>query len=142
MESRLRRSSSVVPAETGHETYLVLDDLGHLGRVWRETNEVDANHDALIRELLDDQYSRPTRIVASNTTEGWSRDSPWMSPTSYADASPTTMTCRFPWSSYWRWQGAKEPRVVALGGNSPASFCPDNRRAKASIHGRWKKGGS
>jgi hypothetical protein len=23
---------------------------------------------------LDDQYSRPTRIVAFNTAEGWSRD--------------------------------------------------------------------
>jgi hypothetical protein len=70
----MRRSPSVVPAETGHETYLVLDDLGRLGRVWRETNEVDANHDALIRDLLDNQYSRPTRVVAFNTTEGWSRD--------------------------------------------------------------------
>jgi hypothetical protein len=64
----------VVPEETGHETYLVLDDLGRLGRVWRETNEVDANYGALIRDLLDDQYSRPTRVVAFNTTEGWSRD--------------------------------------------------------------------
>jgi hypothetical protein len=72
--SRMRRSSSVVPEETGHETYLVLDDLGRLGRVWRETNEVDANYGALIRDLLDDQYSRPTRVVAFNTTEGWSRD--------------------------------------------------------------------
>jgi hypothetical protein len=70
----MRRSPSVVPAETGHETYLVLDDLGRLGRVWRETNEVDANYGALIRDLLDDQYSRPTRVVAFNTTEGWSRD--------------------------------------------------------------------
>jgi hypothetical protein len=70
----MRRSSSVVPEETGHETYLVLDDLGRLGRVWRETNEVDANYGALIRDLLDDQYSRPTRVVAFNTTEGWSRD--------------------------------------------------------------------
>lgn len=74
MGSRMRRSSSVVPEETGHETYLVLDDLGRLGRVWRETNEVDANYGALIRDLLDDQYSRPTRVVAFNTTEGWSRD--------------------------------------------------------------------
>jgi hypothetical protein len=64
----------VIPAETGHDTYLVLDDLGRLGSVRRETNEIDPNRDALIRELLDDQYSRPMRIVAFNTTEGWSRD--------------------------------------------------------------------
>jgi hypothetical protein len=69
----MRRSPSMVP-EASHDTYLVLDDLGRLGRVWRETSEEDANHETLIRDLLDDQYSRPTRIVAFNTAEGWSRD--------------------------------------------------------------------
>jgi hypothetical protein len=59
--------------ETGHDTYLVLDDLGRLGRVWRETAEGDANREILIRDLLDDQYGRPRRIVAFNTAEGWSR---------------------------------------------------------------------
>jgi hypothetical protein len=73
MELRMRRSPSMVPAEVGH-TYLVLDDLGRLGRVWSETAEEDANHETLIRNLLDDQYTRPTRIIAFNTTEGWSRD--------------------------------------------------------------------
>ena len=52
MESRIRRSPSVIPAETGHDTYLVLDDLGRFGRVWRETAEADANHETLIRDLL------------------------------------------------------------------------------------------
>ncbi|MGY2909691.1 hypothetical protein [Bradyrhizobium sp. URHC0002] len=70
----MRPSPSVVPSETGHDTYLVLEDLGRLGPVWRETAEADANHETLIRELLDDQYSRPMRIVAFNTAEGWSRD--------------------------------------------------------------------
>jgi hypothetical protein len=74
VELRKRRSPSMVPAETGHDTCLVLDDLGRLGRVWRETAEEDANHETLIRDLLDDQYTRPTRIIAFNTTEGWSRD--------------------------------------------------------------------
>jgi len=69
----MRRSPSMVP-EAGQDTYLVLDDLGRLGRVWRETAEEDANHETLIRDLLEDHYSRPTRIVAFNTAEGWSRD--------------------------------------------------------------------
>ena len=64
----------MVPSEGGRDTYLVLEDLGRFGRVWRETAEADANHETLIRDLLDDQYSRPTRIVAFNTAEGWSRD--------------------------------------------------------------------
>ena len=70
----MRRSPSMVPSEAGHDTYLVLDDLGRFGRVWRETAEQDANHETLIRDLLDDQYSRPMRVVAFNTAEGWSRD--------------------------------------------------------------------
>jgi len=49
------------------DTYLVPDDLGRLGRVWRETAEEDANHETLIHDLLDDQYSRPRRIVAFST---------------------------------------------------------------------------
>jgi len=65
------RHSPTIP---GHDTYLVLDDLGRFGLVWRETAEQDANHEALIRDMLDDQFSRPARIVAFNTTEGWSRD--------------------------------------------------------------------
>jgi len=52
----------------------VLDDLGRRGRVWRETGEEDAELETLIRDLLDDRYSRPMRIVAFNTAEGWSRD--------------------------------------------------------------------
>jgi len=42
----------MVPAETGHDTYLVLEDLGRFGRVWRETAEADANHETLIRDLF------------------------------------------------------------------------------------------
>jgi hypothetical protein len=70
----MRHSPSMVPSEGRGDTYLVLEDLGRLGRVWRETAEADANHEMLIRDLLDDQYSRPLRIVAFNTAEGWSRD--------------------------------------------------------------------
>jgi hypothetical protein len=42
------------------DTYLVLEDLGRFGRVWRETAEADANHETLIRDLLDDQCSHPS----------------------------------------------------------------------------------
>ena len=72
-----------MPPQPGQDTYLVLDDFGRLGRVWRETAELDANLDTLIRDLLDDQYSRPTRIVAFNTAEGWSRDVAWPSNTKF-----------------------------------------------------------
>jgi hypothetical protein len=82
--------------------------LGRLGRVWRETGEEDANLETLIRDLFDDQYSRPTRIVAFNTAEGLSRDV-----TSavageirerYADYDDVPASVQ----SYWRWQEGAE----------------------------------
>src|SRR5712675_1076731 len=32
------------------------------------------DRETLIRDLMEGQYSHPTRIVAFNTAEGWSRD--------------------------------------------------------------------
>ena len=69
------RSPSIVPPEANQDTYLVLDDFGgRLGRAWRETDEEGADRETLIRDLMDDQYGNPVRIVAFNTAEGWSRD--------------------------------------------------------------------
>ena len=56
-----RPDTSAPCGRANQDTYLVLDDLGgNFGRVWRETAEADANHETLIRDLLDDQYSRPS----------------------------------------------------------------------------------
>jgi hypothetical protein len=52
----------------------VLDDFGHRGRAWRETDEAGTDRETLIRDLIEDQYENPFRIVAFNTAEGWSRD--------------------------------------------------------------------
>ena len=45
-----------------------------LGHAWYETAEDGANHERLIRRLMDGRYNHPLRIVAFNTAEGWSRD--------------------------------------------------------------------
>jgi hypothetical protein len=68
------RLASLVPDDTNHDVYLVLDDFGRLGRAWRETDEAGAGRAMLIRNLLDGHYESPVRIVAFNTAEGWSRD--------------------------------------------------------------------
>ena len=68
------RSPSIVPEDTNRDVYLVLDHFGVLGRVWRETDETDANRARVIQDLLDGQYEEPVRIVVFNTAEGWSRD--------------------------------------------------------------------
>jgi len=67
----MSRSPSLVPED---DVYIVLDDFGHLGRAWRETDEAGANRATLVRNLLDGQYEDPVRIVAVNAAEGWSRD--------------------------------------------------------------------
>ncbi len=68
------RAPSIAPPQADHDTYLVLNDFGRLGRAWCEADEEGTDRKTLIRRLMDDQYSRPVRIVAFNTAEGWSRD--------------------------------------------------------------------
>lgn len=70
----MRTSPSIVPHGADQDTYLVLDDFGRIGCVWRETDAESADREALIRDLVDGQYGKPVRIVAFNTNEGWARD--------------------------------------------------------------------
>ena len=70
----VRTSPSIAPNGAEQDIYLVLDDFGHLGKAWRETDEAGASRATLVRNLLDGQYENPVRIVAFNTAEGWSRD--------------------------------------------------------------------
>ena len=66
--------ATLVPAHPADATvYLVLDDLGKSGRVWRETDEHYGEAD-VIDDILSGQYYRPVLVVAFNTAEGWSRD--------------------------------------------------------------------
>ena len=48
---------------------MVLDDFGHIGCAWRETD-----FETVITNLLDGQFNNPVRVIAFNTAEGWSRD--------------------------------------------------------------------
>jgi hypothetical protein len=65
---------AIAPNGLERDIYLVLDDFGHLGRAWRETDEAGTNRATLVRNLLEGQYENPVLIVAFNTAEGWSRD--------------------------------------------------------------------
>ena len=70
----MRTSPSIVPQGADQDTYIVLDDLGRIGCAWRETDVDGADRETLIRDLVEGQYSKPVRIIAFNTAEGWSRD--------------------------------------------------------------------
>lgn len=67
------RSPSIVPRDADHDTYIVLDADGvWAGRAWPEGK--DSDRETLIRDLLDEQYDHPVRIVVFNTVDGWSRN--------------------------------------------------------------------
>jgi hypothetical protein len=70
------QSPSIVPVHgSDRDVYLVLDDFGgRLGRSWCETDEDRTDRATLIRDLMDDQYNSPVRIVAFNAARGSCRD--------------------------------------------------------------------
>jgi hypothetical protein len=65
---------SIVPRGDDQDVYLVVDDLGGLGRVWREADFGATDLETVLMDLLTDQYKNPVGIVAFNPVEGWSRD--------------------------------------------------------------------
>src|SRR6476469_9080956 len=72
--SSVMRSPPLVPQGFDFEIYIVLDDLGKLGRAYREVDKEQADKATVIRDIIDGQYNNPVRVVAFNTAEGWSRD--------------------------------------------------------------------
>ncbi len=48
--------------------------LGKAGRAYRETDERETSLETVIDDLITGQYNNPVRVVAFNTSEGWSRD--------------------------------------------------------------------
>jgi hypothetical protein len=65
---------SIVPTHEGQTVYLVVDDLGRLGRVWRETSVDETDLETVIQDLLHGQYYNPICVFGFNPWEGWSRD--------------------------------------------------------------------
>jgi hypothetical protein len=63
-----------VPRGDDQDVYLVVDDLGRLGRVWREADYEDTNFETVVTDLLSGQYETPIGIFCFNSAEGWSRD--------------------------------------------------------------------
>ena len=65
--------NSVVP-NTEHVTYLLLDEIGSYGPIWREMSDGEANEATILDWIAQGQFDNPLRVVAFNTEEGWSRD--------------------------------------------------------------------
>ena len=65
---------SIVPGGSDHNIYLVMDDFGRLGRVWREADVERTDLETVIQDLLEGQYKSPVGVFGFNSFEGWSRD--------------------------------------------------------------------
>jgi hypothetical protein len=70
----MRQSPPLAPSAPKAPVCIVLDDFGDLGRAYRETDEADAAAASVIDNLLRGEYSRPVRVIAFNTDEGYARD--------------------------------------------------------------------
>ena len=64
---------SIVPNGDDQTVYLVKDDLGRLGAVWREADAEATDLETVITDLLTGQYKHPIRVIAFNTAERWSQ---------------------------------------------------------------------
>ena len=65
------RTPSIAPGGEDQRVYLVADDLGQLGAIWREADLESTDIETVI---TDAQYKYPLRVVAFNTAERWSED--------------------------------------------------------------------
>ena len=65
---------SIVPGGDDQTVYLVKDDLGRLGSVWREADAAAADLETVMVDLMAGQYKDPVRVIAFNTVERWSED--------------------------------------------------------------------
>ena len=65
---------SIVPGGDDDTVYLVKDNLGRLGAVWREADALSTNSETVITDLMSGQYKDPIRVIAFNIVEGWSED--------------------------------------------------------------------
>jgi hypothetical protein len=52
----------------------VLDDYGKNGKVYRETDEARADLQTVVTDIIEHRYDNQSRVVAFNTSEGWSRE--------------------------------------------------------------------
>jgi hypothetical protein len=73
-ELRTVFTPSIVPA-AADTVYIVEDNFGpKFGRVYCETDSAQADRETALNNLYTGQYYDPVRVVAFNTSDGWSRD--------------------------------------------------------------------
>ena len=69
-----RPSPKLVPYGADRTTYLVVDNVGANGSVYRETEVERTDFETIIADFLAGQFNDPIRVIAFNTLEHWSDD--------------------------------------------------------------------
>lgn len=54
--------------------HIVLDDFGKAGRIYPRPTRKNTTLGSVVDDLLTGQFNNPVRVIAFNTSEGWSRD--------------------------------------------------------------------
>jgi hypothetical protein len=68
------RTPNTVPYGADQTVHLVVDRLGSLGTIYRETEVEKTDLETIIVGLISGQFTNPIRIVVFNTVEHWSED--------------------------------------------------------------------
>ena len=66
--------TSIAPDDSA-TTYLLLDEMTNQRvNIWPEIAADEANEATIVQWIIEGLFSRPIKIVAFNTDDGWSRD--------------------------------------------------------------------
>ena len=103
---------SIVPESDDQNVYLVLDDLGRLGRIWPEADAEATDLETVITDLLTGQYSSPVRVAPSTPQSAGRKMFRKTSPTNCAGAA-TFRCASFLLRSLISWNSTK----AKIGGN-------------------------
>jgi hypothetical protein len=68
------RTPSIVPRGDDQDVFLVVENLGRLGRVWCEADFEATDYETVVTDLLGSQYRNPVGVFCFNPAQGWSRN--------------------------------------------------------------------
>ena len=68
--SKPMKSLSIVSSDPRETVFLVVDNLGALGRVYAEANVKDADFETVIEGIAAGKYSKPFQIAFSTRKDG------------------------------------------------------------------------
>src|SRR6476660_9154161 len=71
---KLTETRPIAPIDRRQTVYLVADDMGQAGKVWRQSECEHSDQEAVIQGMLAGEYRSPIRVVAFNITEHWCED--------------------------------------------------------------------